>query len=160
MRSALHPASKRGRKPEEAPRLEYVDPRTLKAHPRNYRDHPDDQLQHITQSIKDNGFYRNVVLSRDGVLLAGHGVVEAALRMKRNPIPAVRLGFDSTDHRALKVLAGDNEIAKLAKVDDRKLTELLREIMGTDPAALTGTGFDQRQLAALLLVTRHPSFAA
>ena len=44
---------------KEAPLLEYefVDPSTLKKHPRNYRDHPEDQIAHIVQSIKEFGVY-------------------------------------------------------------------------------------------------------
>jgi ParB-like chromosome segregation protein Spo0J len=45
----------------------------LKPHPRNYRTHSDDQLKHLIQSIKEHGFYRNVVVIKDGTILAGHG---------------------------------------------------------------------------------------
>lgn len=44
----------------------------LRAHPRNYRRHPDDQLAHIMRSIELHGFYRAVVIARDGTVLAGH----------------------------------------------------------------------------------------
>ena len=53
----------------------------LKPHPRNYKDHPDDQLEHIIESIKSTGFYRNIVIAQDGTILAGHGVVAAAKKM-------------------------------------------------------------------------------
>lgn len=123
-------------------------------HPRNYRSHPEDQLAHIAASIEANGFYRNVVLAADGAtILAGHGVVEAARRLGRKAVPAVTTEFAADDPKALKILAGDNEISKLGEIDDRMLTDMLREIQQTD-YGLLGTGFDEMSLAALLMVTR------
>ena len=39
-------------------------------------------------------------------------------------------------------------------MDDRKLTEMLREIRDADDIGLLGTGFDDAMLANLLMVTR------
>ena len=63
----------------------------LRPHPRNYREHPEDQLEHIKASIVENGFYRNVVAARDGTILAGHGVVLAATAMGLRKVPVIRL---------------------------------------------------------------------
>lgn len=129
----------------------------LSFHPRNYRDHPADQLAHLVASIKDNRLYRNVVTARGGVVLVGQGVVEAARLMERERMPVVELDVEPDDPRALKIMAADNEISRLAAVDDRALTELLKEIMGETPEALQGTGFDTAQLAALVMTTRPSS---
>lgn len=136
---------------------EKVDVESLKAHPRNYRAHPEDQLVHIMQSIQTNGFYRSVVVARDYTILAGHGVVLAAQRLGKKRIPVIRLDVDPDSKPALKVVVADNEIGKLAETDDRALTELLKEIMKEDSENLVGTGFDQQQLAALAFVTRPSS---
>lgn len=127
---------------------------SLTPHPRNYREHPEDQLAHIMQSLREHGFYRNVVVARDGTILAGHGVVQAAQQLGLEDVPVVRLPIDRDDPRALKVLAGDNEMSRSALVDDRALTTLLKQIMDEDPIGLLGTGFDEMQLAALVMVTR------
>lgn len=129
----------------------------LKPHPRNYQKHPADQLKHIQASITAHGYYRNIVVARDNTILAGHGVVEASRAMGKKRVPVVRLDIDPNEPRALKVLTSDNEISNLAEVDDRALTELLREIMGADTEGLDGTGFDPAQLAALTFVTRPES---
>lgn len=133
-------------------RTETVPPGTLKPHPRNYREHPDDQLAHIIASIREYGFYRNVVATEDGTILAGHGVVKAAIKMDLDMVPVTRLDLKPNDPRALKVLTGDNTIAQLAVVDDRALTELLKDISTIDD--LLGTGFDEMMLANLAMVTR------
>lgn len=122
----------------------------LRPHPRNYRRHPEDQLAHIEASIRSNGFYRNIVVARDGTILAGHGVVEAARRLGIERVPVVRLDVAPDDPRALRVLAGDNEIGKLAEVDDRALTEMLREIKESTEGLL-GTGVDAEKLLEMLV---------
>jgi hypothetical protein len=134
-------------------RTEMVKLSQLKPHPRNYRQHPPDQLNHVVASIESNGLYRNVVVANDDVIVAGHAVVEACRAMKMTQIPVVRLAIKSDHPKALKVLAGDNQIGELAQIDDRALTEMLKEIMeGED---LLGTGFDDQMLAARMFVTRH-----
>jgi len=131
-----------------------TDPKILKYHPRNYQQHPELQLRHIIKSIETHGFYRNVVTAKDNTILAGHGVIEAALRMGITQVPVIKMDIDPDDPRALKLLTGDNEIGNLAVVNDRMLTELLKEVMGTENLDLTGTGFDADQLSNLLMVTR------
>tara|TARA_R110002167_G_scaffold122035_3_gene300486 strand:- start:11292 stop:11960 length:669 start_codon:yes stop_codon:yes gene_type:complete len=137
--------------------IEYLAVSELKPHPKNYREHPDDQLEHIIQSIKDNGHYRNVVVSKDNVILAGHGVVKASSKMGLKTIPVVRLDVPHDDPKATKVLTGDNEIAHLGVVDDRLLSELLKEVKESDIDGLLGTGYDDAMLANLVLVTRDSS---
>jgi hypothetical protein len=130
----------------------------LKPHPRNYRTHPDDQLAHIMKSISENGVYRPVVAAEDLTILAGHGVVAAATKMGRAKIPVVVLKIKADSPQALRLLAGDNEISNLVELDDRTLTEILKQLRaeGGDDALL-GTGFDQAMLANLLFITRPRS---
>lgn len=142
-------------KASELSRLqELTDVALLRPHPRNYRSHPDDQLQHIIKSITEHGFYRNIVVAKDNTILAGHGVVQAAVKMGIAQVPVIRLPIDPNEPLALKVLTSDNEISRLGEVNDRLLTDLLKEILTTDD--LMGTGFDEQQLSALLMVTRLP----
>lgn len=130
---------------------------TLKPHPRNYREHPEDQLLHLEQSIREHGFYRNLVVANDGTILAGHGITRAALRLGIEKGPAIHLPIGPEDPKALKILAGDNEIGRLAEIDDRGLSELLKEIGSADLDGLLGTGYDEHMLANLIFVTRPSS---
>lgn len=125
----------------------------LTPHPRNYREHPEDQIDHLVQSIRDHGVYRNVVTANDGTILAGHGVVLAAKRLELKEIPAIRLDIEPESVEALKLLAADNYLSHFASDDDRMLTELLKDVAELDD--LFGTGFDDQSLAALLMVTRN-----
>jgi hypothetical protein len=135
--------------------IEQVALDQLHPHPRNYRAHPDDELDHLMESISANGVYRNVVVAHDGTILAGHGVVEAARKLGLACIPVYRTEYGPDDARALKLLVSDNEISHLAASDDRALTELLRELNETDD--LLGTGYDEMMLANLVMVSRPAS---
>lgn len=141
----------------EIRQTETVDIGTLRPHPRNYRSHPQDQLDHIVQSIKEHGFYRNVVVARDGTILAGHGVVQASKQLGLKQIPVIRVDVDPDSPKALKIVTGDNEVSRLAEIDDRLLSELLKEIKETDTDGLFGTGYDEKMLANLVMVTRPMS---
>lgn len=129
----------------------------LRPHPKNYRKHPADQIAHIQASIKEHGFYRNIVLANDRVILAGHGVYEACKDMGMKEVPCIVLDIASNSVQALKILSGDNEIGHLAEIDDRALTDILKEIKDIDPDGLLGTGYDAMMLANLVMVTRPVS---
>jgi hypothetical protein len=131
---------------------ELVKVSSLRSHPKNYRHHPADQIAHIAQSIREHGVYRPVVIARDGTILAGHGVVEALKSMGTDDVPVFRLDVSPDDSRALKLLAGDNEISHLGEIDDRALSDLLMSLKGMGD--LLGTGYDDMMLANLVFVTR------
>lgn len=125
----------------------------LKPHPRNYREHPDDQIAHLMESLRAHGFYRSIVVAGDGTILAGHGLAKAAAKLGYTTAPVIRLAITADDPRALKILAADNELPKLAESDDRALSELLKDVLESG-VGLLGTGYDAEQLAALVFVTR------
>jgi hypothetical protein len=136
--------------------LEEIALDQLKPHPRNYRSHPEDEIEHLVESIHANGIYRNIVIASEGTILAGRGVAIAARRAGYSTAPVYRAPFGPDDPRALKLLIADNEISHLAENDDRLLTELLRELKESE-VGLLGTGYDDMMLANLVFVTRPAS---
>lgn len=137
------------------PRLIEID--KLKPHPQNYQTHPEDQLAHIMKSMDEHGFYRNVVAAKDLTILAGHGITEAAHKRGYKKVPVIVLDIERDSVQALKLLAGDNQIGKLAEVDDRALSNMLKSINDLEVGGLLGTGFDEMMLANLVMVTRNAS---
>lgn len=133
--------------------VEIVPIDTLKPHPRNYKQHPDDQLEHIITMIRQHGHYRNIVISSDNYILAGHGVVLASKKMGLVEVPVHRLDVGYEHPEAIKVLVADNEIAHLAEQDDRLLSELLKGIVDDGSTDLKGTGFDEMMLVNLIFVS-------
>ena len=126
----------------------------LKDHPRNYRGHPEEQIQELMASVRDHGIYRNVVAARDLTLLAGHGIVAACRRLEVPQIHVVVLDLDPDDPQALKILAADNYLSYAADDDDRALASLLDDLLGT--VGLEGTGWDAQKLSAFKTVTAPP----
>lgn len=135
--------------------VEILDVAELHAHKRNYREHPDDQIKHLQESLKTFGVYRNIVVAKDNTILAGHGVVSAAKKSGIKRIPVFRLNVGANDRRAIKLLVADNEIEHLAEQSDRQLADLLKELKETDD--LLGTGFDEMMVANFLMTTRAES---
>jgi DNA modification methylase len=123
---------------------------TLRPHPRNDGHHPPEELAHLKQSLTEHGVYRNVVIADDGTILAGHGVVQAAQELGHTQILARRMAYGPDDPQALKILVGDNHIARLRMQDDAALVTLLQDLAQHDPLALLGTGFDAHALEALV----------
>jgi hypothetical protein len=84
-------------------------------------------------------------------------VLAATSRLGLDKVPVYRVDVEPDSIEAYQILAGDNEMGNLAVVDDRALSELLRELAVDDVSNLLGTGFDELALAALAMVTRPAS---
>jgi ParB-like chromosome segregation protein Spo0J len=133
-------------------RIEQVPIESLKPHPKNYRNHPQQQIEHLAASIAEFGFYRNIITCNDYTILAGHGLTQAAAFAGISFVPVLKLGLNAFDVKALKLLAIDNEVDHLGDSDMRQLSEVLKEILSDDN--LFGTGYDEAKLENLLLVSR------
>lgn len=115
----------------------------LKEHPDNPRKHPELQVEHLQESLRRLGVYRNVVCTPDGTILAGHGVWLAAQAEGIEELPV--LVFDGDETEARRLLLADNALARLAQDDVRKLYALVVE----QREDLVGTGVDEGLLQSL-----------
>jgi len=123
--------------------LEYRDPRELHPHPRNYRAHPPEQIKQIAKSLADFGQYKNIVVTPDGMVIAGHGVVQAAIEAGISEL-AVYV-FDGDEAQVRRMMVADNELSRGAQDDPLALHDLLEEI-ARDDGDLTGTGWNEREI--------------
>jgi hypothetical protein len=71
-------------------------------------------------------------------------------------VSVVKLDLDPDDPRALKLLAGDNEIGRLAEVDRKMLADLLGDLKGLDGDDLLGTGYGILDLDRLVASLGSP----
>ncbi len=133
-------------------KVEQVPIGKLKPHPKNYKTHPEAQIQHLKQSIVEHGIYRNIIITTDGTILAGHGVHQAAIALGLTSLPCLRVSLDPFETKALKLLTADNEISHIADSNARDLTDILKTVL--QDGDLLGTGYDTEKLEALLLVSR------
>ncbi|UPK38630.1 ParB N-terminal domain-containing protein [Bradyrhizobium sp. 186] len=105
----------------------------LKPYAANARTHSAKQIKQIAQSIERFGFNNPVLIDDDGMVIAGHGRLEAAKLLKMTTVPCVRLSHLSKDEQRAYILA-DNRLAEKAGWDN--------EILAIELKQLAELGFD------------------
>jgi len=114
----------------------------------NSRTHDDAQVAQIAASIREFGFTNPILIDPDGGIIAGHGRVLAARKLKLKEVPCIELGHLTPAQRKAYVIA-DNKLALNAGWDfDLLRVEL--EQLADDGFNLDLTGFSEEELAALL----------
>jgi len=112
----------------------------------NSRTHSDEQVAQLAASIREFGFTNPVLIDEANNLIAGHGRLLAARKLKMDQVPAVVVtGLDDRKRRALVI--ADNKLALNAGWDDEALRVELEDL-AADFGALMG--FSEDELVALL----------
>jgi ParB family chromosome partitioning protein len=129
------------------PQIEVIEIGGLIPYARNSRTHSDEQVAQIAASIKEFGFTNPVLIDSDGGIIAGHGRVKAAWKLKLPEVPCIRLGHLTEIQKRAYVIA-DNKLALNAGWDDEMLRIEFADLedMGVD---LTLTGFSAEEIAGL-----------
>jgi len=115
----------------------------------NSRTHSPDQVNQVAASIKEFGFTNPVLIDADNMIIAGHGRVQAAMKLGLTEVPCLRLDH-LTDNQKKAYIIADNKLALNAGWDD----ELLRLELGNldeNDFDLSLTGFSDDELKNLLL---------
>ena len=95
----------------------------------NSRTHSEQQVAQIAASIREFGFTNPVLIDDQNNLIAGHGRVLAARKLKMQDIPAIIVtGLDERKRRAL--IIADNKLALNAGWDDKTLKIELEDLAG------------------------------
>jgi 16S rRNA G966 N2-methylase RsmD len=127
--------------------IEYLDPRDLKAHPANFRRHPDSQRIALGESLKEHGYLSAPIMNRrTQTLLDGHARVELAVESEERLIP-VRV-IDVSEAQEQRILASFDRIGSLADQDDGALAALL-QVLAASAEGLPA-GWEQGDLDTLL----------
>jgi len=111
---------------------EHVALETLTPHPRNARR---GNLNAITESLEANGQYQPIVVTVDGVILAGNHTWQAAKQLGWEDISVIRVDVDDDD--AERIMLADNRTSDLSSYDDSGLLELLQDLGVLDGTAFT-----------------------
>jgi hypothetical protein len=111
-----------------------ANPKTLAAHPLNWRVHPIGQQAALAGAIGDIGFIRSVLVNkRTGRIIDGHLRVALAIRSKVTEIDVEYV--DLSEEEEAEALATLDPLAAAAESDPVALQNLLQG-MGTSDAAL------------------------
>lgn len=138
--------------------LQLVDPSTPAAEwsklddLATWADNPRDNAKAVdvvAASIRRFGFGAPLVANRrTGELIAGHTRLAAARVVGLQVVPVRWVDLSPDEAHALAL--ADNRTGEVATWDDDKLAQVVRELRDADADLLAATGFDDRELAALL----------
>jgi ParB-like chromosome segregation protein Spo0J len=114
----------------------------------NSRTHSPEQVGQVAASIREFGFTNPVLIDEDGMIIAGHGRVMAAKKLKLTEVPCIILsGLTPTQKKAYVI--ADNKLALNAEWDIEKL-ELELQSLNEENYGLDVLGFDSKELDELL----------
>jgi DNA modification methylase len=114
----------------------------------NSRTHSDEQVAQIAASIKEFGWTNPILVDGNKGIIAGHGRLQAARKLKMAEVPVIELK-DLTETQKKAYIIADNRLALNAGWDNEMLTIELNDLLA-DGFALDILGFDPKEIAALL----------
>lgn len=117
-------ASPRGVKVDNFTPFPLVATSRLRRHPQNPNYHPKAQIDALCEVVLENGWRSPVVVSkRSGLVIKGHGRIEAAERLG----VAVPVEYQDYADEAVEVrdLIADNKIQELSQLDNKTVNELV-----------------------------------
>lgn len=120
----------------------------LSPYANNSRTHSESQVAAIAASIKEFGFTNPILVGEDGVVIAGHGRLAAAMLIDLEKVPTIVLG-NLTDEQRRALVIADNKLAEQAGWDEAILAQELAALSDAG-YGLTITGFSDKEVAALL----------
>ena len=80
----------------------------IKPYEKNAKKHPEEQVEHIANSIKEFGWQQPLVVDKDNVLVIGHGRLLAAKKLGMTEVPCVR-AYDLTEAQIKALRLADNK---------------------------------------------------
>jgi site-specific DNA-methyltransferase (adenine-specific) len=128
--------------------IEQIGIATLIPFAKNSRTHSDAQVAQIAASIREFGFTNPVLVDEANGIIAGHGRVMAARKLKLTEVPCIRLAH-LTDAQKRAYVIADNKLALNAGWDEAMLKLELADLKALD-FDLDLTGFNTEEIDALL----------
>lgn len=127
-----------------SPQIEMWALDRIKPYPRNARKRTPAAIEKLAASIREFGFVQPIVVDEDGVIIIGHGRLEAALYLKLDAAP-VLIATNLTPAQVKALRLADNRIHEESEWDKDLLgPELLDlKLIGID---LDLTGFEMDEI--------------
>lgn len=115
----------------------------LKPYENNSRTHDESQIKQICESIKEYGWTNPVLIDEKGMIIAGHGRVEAGKKLDIKEVPCIVLSGLTEAQKAGYVIA-DNKMALNAGWNEELLKTELENLKELDfDLELTGFNIDE-----------------
>ena len=111
-------------------KTESVAIESISQDPANVRRHGERNLSAIVASLRKFGQQKPIVVSKDGIILAGNGTYEAARKLGWDKIDIVRSKLTGSEATAYAI--ADNRTAELAEWHEIELAETLRALQSEE----------------------------
>lgn len=108
-----------------------VQLKDIKPNEKNYRIHNARQIEQLAKSVKLFGQTRPIILDENNVIIAGHALWEALLKISESEPErqtALCAYFKGTEKEKLNLLLADNRIYELGMIDFGKRYEILKAL--------------------------------
>jgi len=132
----------------QQPKIENLPTADLIPYAMNSRTHSADQVGQIAASIKEFGFTNPVLIDADNGIIAGHGRLLAAQKLKLKEVPCIRLGHLTEAQKRAYVIA-DNKLALNAGWDEDALKAELERLQEED-FDIGLTGFSNKEIEKMM----------
>ena len=114
----------------------------------NARTHSDKQISQIAASIKEFGFNNPILLDGENGMVAGHGRLMGAKKLKMKEVPCIELSHLSESQKKAYILA-DNKIALNAEWDIDLLEIEIQSIKNAEIDTML-LGFNEYEISDML----------
>ncbi|MCA1776060.1 MAG: pyridoxal-phosphate dependent enzyme [Loktanella sp.] len=122
----------------------------LEPYARNARMHPEQQIEQIMGSMRRFGFTIPMLISEEGMIIAGHGRLEAAKRLGFSEVP-VMVARGWTEDMVRAYCIADNRLGETSQWDNALLEFELTDLgLTEDPRLAFDMGFVADDLNAII----------
>ena len=122
----------------------------LKPYRRNPRTHSKKQIRQIAASIQAFGWTNPILIDGEGVIIAGHGRLKAAMSLGIDRVPAICID-DMTEAQKRAYILADNKLAENAGWDPDLLALELQGLIEMElDFDVTTTGFEMGEIDLLI----------
>lgn len=128
--------------------IEQLAPAQLSPNPSNARKHSQKQITRLKAVISEFGFTNPILIDERSEVIAGHGRLEAAIRLKLQNVPCIRLTRLTKTQKSALALA-DNKLGDMSEFDPELLAKQLADLCAVD-FAVELAGFDTAEVDFLL----------
>lgn len=113
----------------------------------NTRTHSNEQVTQIASSIKEFGFNNPILIDETNGIIAGHGRLLGAQKLKMKEVPCIKLAH-LTEFQKKAYIIADNKLALNADWDE-DLLQMEIEALKDLEFDINLLGFDEKELAKL-----------
>lgn len=126
-------------------KVEYRRVEDLIPYARNARTHSDEQIAQIAASIKEFGWTNPILIDGENGIIAGHGRLAAARKLKMDKVPCIELSGLTEAQKKAYILA-DNRLPQNAGWDYDLLKIELQDLGDIDKSTI---GFTEEEINAI-----------